>query len=189
MQLRGWYVAGVVAVAAVGSTIAAVVSLAGSDHRSVAASPVTVSPVSRTSPQSPEAPGAGPGRNLAARTTVAVDGSLIGGGGGPLIVRVGRTVSLDVAVVPHARTHISDLYIGIGGPGRWGNQGSAPSGQYLTLLHTAPAFADDRHFTATWSPVAADRLGEVELSVLYTATDSTGPELVEQLPVGFRVRG
>ena len=130
MRLRWWYIAGVVALAAAGAVVA-VVSVTGRDHRPVAASPLSISPVSRTSPQSSQAPGAGPGRDLAARTKVAVDGSLIRPGGGPLIVRVGRTVSLNVTVAPHARTHVSDLYIGIGGPGGWGNQGSAPTGAVL----------------------------------------------------------
>lgn len=131
-------------------------------------------------------PAAGPGHPLPAHTAVAVDGVVIRRGGKPVAVRMGHPVRLDVTVTPMAGTRITDLYLGMAGPGSWGDRNGAPIGDYTVLLRTRKSFDASRHFTVTWVPAEHDR-GRVYLSVFYLVTDSVHLQLNEMAPVGFSV--
>jgi hypothetical protein len=102
-------------------------------------------------------------------------------------VKAGRSIRLELTIVPRSGTRVSDLYVGIAGPGSWGDEGSVPTGDYLILAHDKATFTGARRFTATWNPAAPIRTGPVYLSVLYTAADRIGPQLNETTPVMFRV--
>jgi hypothetical protein len=104
-------------------------------------------------------------------------------------VEVGGKVRLDVTVKPKTGTEVTELYLGIAGPGSWGDERGKPVGHYKVLLHDETRFSSDRHFTVTWNPVPPDRLGPVHLSVFYNVSDNVSPSLIEQIPVSFRVSG
>jgi len=141
-------------------------------------------------PVAPLGPAAGPGRNVAARATVFLNGSPQRGHS-PVPVTVGDMLRFALTITPHPGTELGNLYIVIAGYGPQSNApDGAPTGDFTTLAHDPAYSYDIVHRTVTWTPPASLRGREVQLSLIYLVRTPTAPTatLIEQWPLSLDIR-
>jgi len=141
-------------------------------------------------PVAPLGPAAGPGRNVAARATVFLNGSPQLGHS-PVPVTVGDMLRFALTITPHPGTELGNLYIVIAGYGPQSNApDGAPTGDFTTLAHDPAYSYDIVHRTVTWTPPASLRGREVQLSLIYLVRTPTAPTatLIEQWPLSLDIR-